>query len=407
MLVRSYTADNLQQALAMVKADLGENATIVSSKRVRDGLLSSKLEVTATLPSGRISERLAAASLREKVRSSRISKPAPPQEQSAFSFKEMNRAVLPLRRELKRLREELSKISQEVSAQKQTQKESPVNTSSLENALEELLTLTHEGSEEMNALRQRLMGAGMSARGSAEIAAAVYSNIRSNNMNELTGIPVEHLAVSELQSRLMCVDAVEKLSAQRIALVGPAGSGKTTTIAKIATRAALLHGRSVALIGYDNERIGAAETVKVLAQTIGLPFRQAHSSSQLGHAFSTFAEKSLILVDTSGYSPRRRNELGELGQILASHQCEAHMILSADIRDLDMESAISSYQLLAPKSLSISKVDQAMGLGSIYDATNHSQLPLMYLCGGRQIPNDIEQATSSRAASLIMGLHFN
>ena len=166
-------------------------------------------------------------------------------------------------------------------------------------------------------------------------------------------------------------------------------------------------GRSVAIIGFDNERVGAAASVKSLAATINVPCWIARSEAQLRQALARFSEKNLVMIDTTGYSPRQPEALRELGEILASNDCEAHLLLSAELREMEMESVLESFALLAPRSLSLTKVDQMVGLGAIYDAAVRSDLPLLYLTTGRAIPDDLEEATPARVASMILGLNYN
>ncbi len=414
MLLRTYQADTLEQALALVRAELGDEATILSSRRVRAGLMApSKLEITATLPAAsEMTRKLARRAPSTTAASSEASSPglsapraAPPPTKPAVDPSYVSRAMMPLRKDLLRLREELARLVETISCQPKT----TVDARQIEAALRQVLRLP-DGADGAaphdltSALVGRLQRAGTSARGAEEIASEVAQRLGESTSDA----PLEHLAAAVVQRRLRCAAPVcERHEVTRVAVVGPAGVGKTTTLAKIAARAALVHQRSVAVVGFDNERIGAAESVKALAQTIGLPYRQAHSETQLGHALAMFSEKNLVLIDTTGYSPRRQRELGALGEVLARTGSEAHLVLSTELREMELDSAVNAFSLVKPKTLTVSKIDQTIGLGAIYDAATRSELPLMYLCNGRRVPEDIEAATASKAASLILGLQFN
>lgn len=420
MLLRTYRGDDLEQALAKVKADLGDQATIVSSRRVRRGLLSSELEVTATLPTPRPSRQpraSAAAELRRPTAPTRtLPHRAPPRVSSpALEARLVAQAVLPLRKEIERLRAELAQLAAGVGRRDQEERR-------LERALGELLEVANEvalpGYESPLAvgdgslqgagsrgLRETFEATGMSSHHAAELSAAVADEGRTSS---LEGLPLSHVAAAVVQRRLCAMAPLEQGSEpRRVALVGPAGVGKSTTLAKVAVRAALVERRSVAIIGFDNERVGAAASVKSLAASINVPCWVATSGAQLQQALARFSEKSLVLIDTSGYAPRQRQELLSLGEILATAGVEAHLLLSAELREMEMESVLAAYALLGPQSLSLTKVDQTLSHGAIYDAAVRCPLPLLYLSTGRRIPEDLEEATPARVASLVLGLQYN
>ncbi len=405
MLLRTYRADTLNEALSLVRADLGQDATIVASRRVHRGFLSgSKLEVTATLSGeSRLSDHLREARrVSEEARADPVKRTAVGRGVSTVDASYVGRAMLPLRKDMLRLREELSHLVEAIGRRVQ---EPRVDVARLEGVLREILQVA-EGEGPRTPLLDRLVGAGMSSRGAEEIARAVASEMGPEGA---ATAPLEHLAAAVVQRKLRYTNPVEVDTGapRRVAIVGPSGVGKTTTLAKIAARASLVHHQGVALVGFDNEGIGAAESVKALAQTIGLPYEVARDGAQLQRAVASFSVKNLVLIDTTGYSPRRHREISALGEILAKTGSEAHLVLSTELREMELDSALAAFSLLRPRSLSISKVDQTLGLGGIYDAATRSQLPLMYLCNGRRVPEDIEEATASKVAALILGLQYN
>ncbi len=399
MLIRKYKGKNLKDALAQVKSDLGDEATIISTRTIRAGLLRSQLEVTATLPpvesSGFPPQRAARPD----------PKPAAPDVPSiSLEVQHVARFLSPLRQEIRALHSDLKVLADHSSY-------------SSDNTLDELRDLlkalqqtepedSSPNPEVFDQLEQKLQASG--------IRVALINRILQSVGEQLPTDPTEAeacsnaLATKVIQDDLSCISPLENTALPRVvALVGPAGVGKTTTIAKIAARAALIHNQKVALIGCDTERIGALRSLEETANLIGIPFGQAHNAEELERAVAALAGNDLILIDTSGHSHREIEALSELHSTLARVQAEPILLLNVDMRVLEIDPVLESYSQLAPKSLILTKIDQAVGLGGLYDIAFSSHLPVMYLTNGRQIPEDIEAASSGRMASLIMGLQYN
>ncbi|MFH1130325.1 MAG: GTP-binding protein [Pseudomonadota bacterium] len=262
-------------------------------------------------------------------------------------------------------------------------------------------------------LRQRLEKSGMRS--------SLVNHILEQVTADLPDDPQEaRLCVNILARRLIqrgthCRDALEmntNLSGRKTvriaALVGPPGVGKTTTLAKIAARAALIHGRKVAIIGTDMMRIGAIQQLEATAKAIGVPCHAAHNKADFVRSVSHFSKNSeLILIDSGGQSAKETRGIGILGEMLSEARAEAHLLINADIRCMEMDCALNAFAALNPQSLIFTKIDQAFGLGGLYNALRSCELPVMYLTNGQKIPDDIEIAKPERIASLIMGVQYN
>ena len=202
-------------------------------------------------------------------------------------------------------------------------------------------------------------------------------------------------------------DTGAELRARVVTLVGPPGVGKTTTLAKIATHAALIRGLQVGIVGCDSGHLGAIASLAQLAQLIEAPFERASTGQELRDACLRLQHCNLVLIDPPGQAASDSGEMDDLVQLLDELDIDVLLLLNADMRPMEVDANLHAYSVLHPRGLAFIKLDQAVVLGTLYDATVTSGLPVTYLTNGRRIPQDMEPADPDRIASLVMGIQFN
>ncbi len=191
-----------------------------------------------------------------------------------------------------------------------------------------------------------------------------------------------------------------------VALIGPTGVGKTTTIAKIAARYALRHGnRHVALVSTDTYRIGAQEQLNTYARILDVPIRTAANSEELSIALNSFSDRRLVLIDTAGMSQRDVRLSEQLAMLHSgSKRVRSFLTLSATTQQSALEHAVQAFGVASPEACVLTKVDEAASLGGTLSALMHSGLPLAFIADGQKVPEDLHLARAhtlvSRAASL-------
>jgi flagellar biosynthesis protein FlhF len=190
-----------------------------------------------------------------------------------------------------------------------------------------------------------------------------------------------------------------------IALIGPTGVGKTTTLAKVASEALLKRGLKVGLINLDNYKLTAFDQLGTYAKILKIPFRSATSIDDLKAAILDFKSCDLVLVDTTGRSQRDPSSLKEMQEILQSiPELSTYIVLSATTRDAELYDAASRFATFRPQGMIISKLDEATVYGGIYNVSQRVKLPLLYFTTGQKIPDDLEEATRERVAALILDI---
>jgi flagellar biosynthesis protein FlhF len=190
-----------------------------------------------------------------------------------------------------------------------------------------------------------------------------------------------------------------------VALVGPTGVGKTTTVAKLAANLKLVHGLRVGLITVDTYRIAAVEQLKTYAEIIDLPLAVANDPGQMRQALDELGAVDMVFIDTAGRGPRDEVKIRELADFMAqARPDEVHLVLSAGTAERTLKSAVERFASVRADRLILSKLDEAEGLGAILGVLGQANLPVSYLTTGQAVPDDIEPASRRRLARLILGL---
>ena len=198
---------------------------------------------------------------------------------------------------------------------------------------------------------------------------------------------------------------VESENRRLVALVGPTGVGKTTTIAKLAANFHLREKRRVGLITVDTYRIAAVDQLRTYADIIDLPMEVVSTRREMRDAMARLAHLDLILMDTAGRSPRDEVKIRELKSMLAEAGAdEVHLVLSSVAGTPGLIKTARQFREVGATSLLITKLDEATGLGNLLPLLRDCDLPFSYVTDGQNVPDDIQPADSKRLARLILGL---
>jgi flagellar biosynthesis GTPase FlhF len=192
--------------------------------------------------------------------------------------------------------------------------------------------------------------------------------------------------------------------ATRIALVGPAGAGKTTTLLKLGVIAAIRSGRKVGILSGDSVRLGAHSALEVFGRTSGMPVFPVFSAADLDAVAPHAAHLDLLLLDTAGRPPQPGDADADrqLALVQAFAPDETLLTLSATTRCRELENQCSRFQAYRPGSLALTRLDECMELGALHALARRTGLPLSYLCDGPSIPEHIQTAKPHHMAHLLL-----
>ena len=181
-----------------------------------------------------------------------------------------------------------------------------------------------------------------------------------------------------------------------IALVGPTGAGKTTTIAKLAACFAQRHNaRDVALVTTDTVRVGGREQLHGYGRQLGIAVHEADSAQSLALVLERLRDYKLVLIDTAGLGQRDRNLVGQLNWLRASGQVQTLLCLPANSHFSDLDEVVRRFSTVQPQGVVLTKLDETGRLGSALSVVVDHQLPMAWVTDGQRVPDDLHRANSA------------
>jgi flagellar biosynthesis protein FlhF len=237
---------------------------------------------------------------------------------------------------------------------------------------------------------------------SADLAAEVADQVRHLQHPDHAW----RAALALLAGRLAVTDDDILSDGGVVALVGPTGVGKTTTMAKLAARYALRHGRrQVALVNTDCYRIGAQEQLLTFGELLGIPVHTARNAGELGSVLDQLADKRLVLIDNPGLGRRELDGVPLRDTLRVRPGIRTYLVLAANHQRAGLDETVQAYAAARPQGCILTKLDEATSLGEAISVVIQRRVPVAYLGDGQRVPEDLRPARPeslvSRAALML------
>ena len=389
MEVRTYRASTMHEALRLVRRELGPDAAVLHTREIRARRLlgwmsgSAQIEVTASLDVN-VPSRLPPPGRRRFSDTLGQGPPPGPATSGGVDHPPCPQANLPesVQSQLTELQSMLKDLSERSLRGRQ-----------------------HDLPEELFRLFTELLDVEVPEELARELVERVQTDVPNVELADPLLVKARIVSMIEEGIRVAGPITVSPGSQRLVALVGPTGVGKTTTIAKLAANYRLKEKRRVGLITVDTYRIAAVEQLRTYADIIDLPMQVVSTPREMRAAVDQMAELELILMDTAGRSPKDEVRIQELKTFLGEAAAdEVHLVLSSIAGSRALEQTARRFADVGTTALVLTKLDEAGSLGNVLPVLRSSRLPLSYLTNGQNVPDDIEIADPHRLARVVLGL---
>jgi flagellar biosynthesis protein FlhF len=393
MNLKTYQADTMPQALANVRRELGKDAIILHTRTFKKGGFlgfhtKNVVEITAT--SGM--NVLHPSQRRELLTRGTVNKPASANPETVRKENPIISPNKPVRMtsapDAEHLQKEMVLVKQMVQEllQQNRRQQHPAVPEELFSAYLDLIN--QEVAEEL----------------ASEIIEDVKSSLSPKQLKDPEKVRAVVAGAVEKMFPAAEPIIIEKTGKPKIiALVGPTGVGKTTTIAKLAANFKLRENKSVGLITIDTYRIAAVDQLRTYANIINVPLRVVLSPEELRQAIDSMPNMDLILIDTAGRSQNDDLKLRELKSFLvAASPDEIHLVLSTTANQSVLLATIKRFTSLNIDHIIFTKLDEAVGIGMLLNVMKKLDRAVSYITTGQNVPEDIEPGTSERLARMLI-----
>ena len=369
MNVMTFTAATPQQALKQIKSALGEDAVVLSSRDLPDG----GVQFTAVNSSDL--EHLGASRGTANAAGATAGSPVPSPPSQARELQPQDDGGAP---QLDHLSAQMAEVRNLLAGH-----------------LAQGYWQTLQTRQPLVAqLVQRLLNAGLSSK---VVTALVEALPAAESMDDLL-----RAAQAWIQNQIRALDAFELFDRGGVyAFMGPTGVGKTTTVAKVAARCVLRYGRgNVALLTTDTFRIGAQEQLRVFGRILNLPVIALRDSDEMRARLSELRQRKVLLLDTAGVSQRDLMMLDQL-EMIERGCANVHrvLVMSSTTATRTLDDVIDAHHAAASgqgiAATVITKLDEATTLGAPVDCVLRHRLPVLFVCNGQRVPEDLFPADAA------------
>ncbi len=379
MKLKKYRGKDLKEVMLKIKEEMGEDAVILSTKKVSGGF-----EVLAASDLAIDEEPREKIDLIEAVKDRPV-EPAPVSSKHEVPQYGIDRILVEM--------EELKKFI--------------LSQSKRHSEIEEL-------KREIAALKGLIEGKVVATSSLDEETLPIYNRLKEMELEEkVLGFVMKRISEEELLSpQAVCEEVLQGMlrtgafspkEGVPVIFSGPTGVGKTTTLAKVASIMKLYEGKEVGIVSIDTFRVGALDQLKIYADILDIDFFTANTPEEFSRIVNLLDDR-VILVDTAGRSPKDSVRLEEMKEFVGKlKDYQLLLVIPYGCRFTEALNIIRSFSIKDPDGIVLTKLDEAQVYGLPFNLSWHVGVPILYVTTGQRVPEDIEEPKPSKMVSLLLG----
>lgn len=424
MIIKKFTAKTEEEALALAKAELGENLVVMNTKQTgKKGFfgLFKKAQVELTVAKEEETDRYMAQERRQKD-----------EAEIRETFRQVAQAAGVEGAKKPAAQVQISDTGKALSeaAQSTVQPDSRKSTDALEEKLDSLSTMIEKQLQPTSQAKedapQEVPAESEEDAEMLRFVKLLYNTMLDNEVDEKVagqiidemeknmkpGAPFDQALASVYQRMILKfgkstpITETEK-KPKVVFFIGPTGVGKTTTIAKVASKFSVEDKKKVALLTTDTYRIAAAEQLHTYANILEVPFRVIYTADELEAAYTDFRAFDYIFVDTAGHSHQNVAQKEAMNVFLHAldgvAETEVHLVLSATTKYRDLVSIAETYMGMTEFKLIFTKLDETLMLGNLLNLKLYTGASISYVTCGQNVPDDIEVFNPQKTVKQLLG----
>ena len=369
MKIKKYIANTLQEGKSRIIRELGDDAVILSTRNINKpgDSQSSLIEIVAAIDDNIVlSNEQDTPPQRKKPREENI-----PDENQIYY-------------------EATGKLFEEIGSVK-----------TMISEITDLIKYKNLGAlSAINAdMYKQLLNSGFSEDFSLNTVLTVNSNNSTNNIIHFIKQCSEYI--------IKQVELVQPLNKsdnkQIITFIGSTGSGKTSTLIKLAIILKLILQARILIVSTDIQKVGGPDQLQTYASIAGIQFRTAHNNQDLKDITTKENQFDFIMIDTSGFSPFHLASIEELDNTLFKIESNfVYLVLQSNLNRSSLVSNIKTFAKFKPNALILTKIDECVDFGELFEVLIKEKQAIAYYCTGQSIPDDIEPAEKEKLSELLI-----
>lgn len=418
MTINKFQGKTKEEAIEKAKEELGENAVVMNIKEIKPkGLFRALKRTTYEVTAAKEEKEPTNAVLRTKSVEGKMN--------SNIDYKADENITLTFNNIIRDKKEEVEKKStnmekKSVNADKESKLEERLDN--LSNILEEKLGVNKTEEEQPAAVSNQKP----QSNEELKFVRILYSTLLDNEVNEKyinqildeierflrPGNNVDTILSNVYQKLILRFGQPNTISLsvkkpKVVFFIGPTGVGKTTTIAKIASKYKVEMNKKVAFITADTYRIAATEQLRVYANILDAPISIVYSKDEMNSAIEDYLDYDLVFVDTAGFSHRNEAQRQDMKELIAgvdpAYEKEVYLVLSATTKFDDLKDIVDIYNSIASYKLIFTKLDETTKFGNLLNVKIYADAELAYTTNGQNVPDDIEVFDSQKIVKKLLG----